>query len=350
MNEKKQNFPEADVYAAGCVLWRWSDALPGEIEVLLVHRPHWNDWSYPKGKQERGEELCVTAVRETAEETGYLVALGQSLGWQEYRIANRKRKAVHYWLAQVTAPAKSTKSSFGRVRRAPVTEIDELRWVNLATAAELLTQKTDLKLLHAVSNLAAQERIATRALIVLRHSEALKREKWCERKGVVRSELSKAECAQLEETRPLTRKGRNRAQDLIPELAAYGVQRIYSSPWSRCADTIRPFAKSFHEIIRQRIELTEHAIADDMRPAQGFFEKAIERCAMKSTRVVCVHRPSLPMIFKTLEPFFVESEISQALPQSSPWIKPGDYIVFHVSTQQQEPKIIGLEIVNRMFT
>lgn len=84
--------------AAGALVWRERGR---KLQVLLVHRPRYNDWSWPKGKPESGEPLVATAVREVSEETGKRIVLGQPLGCVRYRVGGRP-KETHYWAA--TAP------------------------------------------------------------------------------------------------------------------------------------------------------------------------------------------------------------------------------------------------------
>ncbi|MBO0850387.1 MAG: NUDIX hydrolase, partial [Pseudonocardia sp.] len=103
---------DADVVAAGAVLWR---PAPGDgTEVALVHRPRYDDWSLPKGKLNPGESVPAAAVREVAEETGHDIALGASLGESRYRV-EQGDKVVHYWCARA--------SGGGFV---PNSEVDEL--------------------------------------------------------------------------------------------------------------------------------------------------------------------------------------------------------------------------------
>src|SRR3954469_1056663 len=87
---------DAVIKAAGAVLWR-RDA-EGTVLYALVHRPHRQDWSLPKGKLEPGEHATCTAVREVEEETGYSVALGRPLPTRRY-LVDGQRKRVRYWLA-----------------------------------------------------------------------------------------------------------------------------------------------------------------------------------------------------------------------------------------------------------
>lgn len=124
---------ERPVFAAGAVLWRrTSPDGPGtpetaggdngdEIEIAVIHRPHYDDWSLPKGKVDPGENMVATATREIAEETGYSPTLGWLLGYIHYPLGN-KTKVVYYWTAEVTD---------GRFQ--DNNEVDELHWLSPTT-------------------------------------------------------------------------------------------------------------------------------------------------------------------------------------------------------------------------
>ena len=100
--------PQRLVRSAGALVWRFADparvARPGEpidpadIEVLMVHRPRYHDWSWPKGKAENGEPLLAAAVREVEEETGQIIPLGAPLTTQRYRLGGGQTTEVHYWV------------------------------------------------------------------------------------------------------------------------------------------------------------------------------------------------------------------------------------------------------------
>ena len=105
------------VQAAGCVVWRYGTTEP---EVLLVHRPKYDDWSYAKGKLDRGESFAAAAVREVAEETGLTVRLGPRLPHQEYPVNGSRRKRVAYWAAP--APPRANITTYEANH-----EIDDLR-------------------------------------------------------------------------------------------------------------------------------------------------------------------------------------------------------------------------------
>ena len=122
---------------------------PGEhgTEVLLVHRPRYDDWSFPKGKRDGDETDEETAVREVLEETGLAVVLGHELGEARYRDSKGRPKVVRYWL--MTPDPDDPGPGF-----TPNHEVDELRWCSLAEAARLLTYAHDRALLsHAAEGL-----------------------------------------------------------------------------------------------------------------------------------------------------------------------------------------------------
>lgn len=118
------------VRAAGCVLWRRS-AATGEPELCLVHRPKYDDWSWPKGKLKRGEEALAGALREVAEETGCRAVPGPELSTQRY-LANGRPKKVRYWAAEAVSCAFS-----------PTDEVDRVLWLAPAAARGRLTQPHD---------------------------------------------------------------------------------------------------------------------------------------------------------------------------------------------------------------
>ena len=98
--------PQRLVRSAGALVWRFADPTrvavsgepidPADIEVLMVHRPRYHDWSWPKGKAENGEPLVAAAVREVEEETGQVITLGVPLTTQRYRLGGGQTKEVHY--------------------------------------------------------------------------------------------------------------------------------------------------------------------------------------------------------------------------------------------------------------
>ena len=112
------------------------DTRPG-VEIILVHRPRYDDWSFPKGKLDRGESFEAAAVREVAEETGLVCELGQELPSTEYLDPKGRRKLVRYWAMRIVATAPWT----------PNDEIDQRRWATFDEAEAMLTYAHDKVLL-----------------------------------------------------------------------------------------------------------------------------------------------------------------------------------------------------------
>jgi 8-oxo-dGTP diphosphatase len=122
------------VRAAGGIVWRRGRQGP---EVVLVHRPAYDDWSFPKGKLERGEDEVTAALREVEEETGLRVRLGGDLGTIAYRDAKGRPKIVRYFEMR---PSDGEPLS-------PANEVDDARWLSLDRAADALTYDHDRHIL-----------------------------------------------------------------------------------------------------------------------------------------------------------------------------------------------------------
>ncbi len=252
-----------DVLAAGAVVFR-----PGR-EVLLVHRPSYDDWSFPKGKLDRGEHAAVAAVREVAEETGLHVRLGPPLDSQHYPVGARG-KTVHYWVAW---PVGDDDVSGYLVND----EIDEVVWVPYEKALKRLTYKRD----RATLLEAKRWRKRTRALVVLRHAKARSRSAWSKKKR--------------DQLRPLVSPGHDESQRLVPLLAAYDVTRLVSSSSTRCVQTLQPYADSTGWDLEARDDLSEEeASKKSVNAVVG------DLLDDKRSSVLCTHRPVLPRVFEAI--------------------------------------------------
>ena len=127
------------IEAAGGVVWRRSPT--GDAEVLLVHRPRYDDWSLPKGKLDPGETWEEAALREVREETGVIARLGSELPSVRYTDNRGRPKLVRYWVMEpIEVP------DF-----APNDEVDELAWLDARAAAERLTYPRDRDLVVAAA-------------------------------------------------------------------------------------------------------------------------------------------------------------------------------------------------------
>jgi 8-oxo-dGTP diphosphatase len=239
--------------------------------VLLVHRPKYDDWSFPKGKADRGEHVTAAAVREVMEETGVHVRLGVPLDPQHYPVA-RGRKTVHYWVAR---PVGEHDVSSYR----PNAEVDRVEWVDVDSAADRLSYAHDVDTLAA----AVERRRKTRTLVVARHGGARSRSAW---RGDDRS-------------RPLLRTGAAQAEKLVAILAAYDARFLLSSSSTRCVQTLQPYAEATGRRLRTDVRLSEeeHTPPRVRRVVEGVLERLAERPAKAGAAVLCSHRPVLPEVF-----------------------------------------------------
>jgi 8-oxo-dGTP diphosphatase len=196
-----------DVRAAGGIVWRAGSG--GSSEVAIVHRPRYDDWSFPKGKVLPGETDEQTALREVEEELGVRCRIEHDLGTIEYPDHEGRHKVVRYW----TMTALDGSFSAGD-------EVDEARWLLPSEAMDVLSYEHDRGLLRSsvVPGWAPA--------YLVRHAKAGDRERWKER----------------DELRPLTKKGRRQAETLVKLFQGLDVARVISSPYVRCMQTVRPLA------------------------------------------------------------------------------------------------------------
>ncbi|MBU6213888.1 MAG: NUDIX hydrolase [Actinomycetales bacterium] len=194
------------IKAAGVVLLR--KAGQGGHEVAVIHRPHRQDWTLPKGKVDPGESLPQTAVREVAEETGLAVTLGVPLSSQHYNVGDAP-KTVHYWRSNTVAGAFT-----------PNAEADELRWLAPESVKALLTYEHDRALVDEAC--AAPDTVP---LLLVRHAHAGDRDTWLA-------------AGRADSERPLSERGLRAVPAVAAIARAYGVRHVITSPAARCTQTV----------------------------------------------------------------------------------------------------------------
>ena len=274
------------VRAAGGIVLR------GEVpdrSVALVHRPRYDDWSFPKGKLDADEDEATAAVREVEEETGLRCRLGPSVGAVTYRDPRGRAKVVRYFRMDADGG-----------RFTPNREVDELRWVPIEDAAGLLSYAHDRSLLRQV--LAG---LPASALYVIRHAKAGIRAAW----------------SGPDEERPLTRRGRKQARRLVERFQGLDIQRILSSPFVRCMQTVEPLAEARGLPVEVATELREGASVDELlRGLATFGDRPM---------VVCGHGTEIRSMIDRLEAGGATIEGARGIAKGSVWVldREGERIV-----------------------
>ncbi|MGM0928606.1 MAG: NUDIX hydrolase [Actinomycetota bacterium] len=303
--------PGVKVTAAGALCWRMRQ---GRLEVLLIHRPRYDDWSWPKGKLDSGETTPECAVREVHEEIGVQVRLGIPLPTIYYKV-NPGLKQVLYWAAKLD---KQEPVPDGR-------EVDRVLWCTPAKARELLTNPSDVKPLVALEAAHRRDELDTYPFVVVRHAKAKPRSAW----------------SQAEGERPLVATGRRQALAVCRMLSAWKPKRIVSSPWLRCVQTVTPYALHTQTKLRTVDAITEHNNERNPKKARAALTQMLEK---GKPTAVCTHRPVLPNLFKVLAAR-MDPLLAAKLPTEDPYLRPGAVLVCHIS-KKQRGKIVAMEILD----
>ncbi|ORB86234.1 NUDIX hydrolase [Mycobacterium kansasii] len=246
------------VYAAGAVLWRPGNA-KGAVEIAVIHRPRYDDWSLPKGKVDPGETTAVAAVREVFEETGQQAHLGRRLIMTSYPIDQGVKK-VYYWAARRVG------GEF-----VPGSEVDDLVWLPIADAMRRLDYAQDRKVLRRF----AKQPADTKTVLVVRHGTA----------------GSKSRFSGDDTRRPLDKKGRAQAEALVGQLLAFGVTTVYAADRLRCHQTVQPLAEELGVIIHNEHTLTEEAYAKNAKRGR---HRVLRIAAQPGTPVICTQGKVIP--------------------------------------------------------
>lgn len=296
------------IYAAGALCWRIKKK---KLEVLLIHRQRYDDWSWPKGKLDKGETLAECAVREVYEEVGLPITLGIPLPAIHYAV-KPGCKEVHYWAAAVDdmPPIPDGK------------EVDSVVWCSPNKARGLLSNPSDVEPLDALMAAYESDTLETWPLLIIRHAKAKPRSAWTRAEG----------------ERPLAATGKRQALYLQRLMMSWHPGRIHTSAWMRCISTISPYAQATKAKVKVVTWLNE---ADHKRhPAKvaAVVEKMLTRT---SATALCTHRPVLPTVLNTLA-LHMSAALAESLPLQDPHLAPGEVLVAHVSVSEPG-RIVALE-------
>jgi 8-oxo-dGTP diphosphatase len=274
----------ATILAAGAVLWRKGEKK--KIEVLIIHRPKYDDWTFPKGKAEIGEPLIACAYREVLEETNIETAFGPYLGEVEY-LTNDGKKKVSFWSAKVIKEKEFNSNA----------EVDQLKWVEVTKVKELLTLDTDRKILEQFLRIEPD----TKPLVLLRHAKAVTRDEW---QGE-------------DDDRPLDSYGQNQAKRLLAMYQVFNLEQIHSSDAVRCYDTVVAIAKGLSIKLEVTGKLSESTFKKDKEKA---FDYAKELIKSNESVLLCSHNPILPkMLNKLTKKSEVDADEGKLLPADG-WV------------------------------
>jgi len=252
------------ISAAGAVVWRKHK--DNFTEVAIIHRPKYDDWSFPKGKLEVGESLIACAHREVLEETNLQTEFGPHLGQVEYFTPDGLKK-VTYWSAKV----------IGEKPFRTNTEVDQLKWIPITKVIEVLTNETDKEIFDKF----VKVKFNSKPFILLRHAKAITRDEW---QGE-------------DDDRPLSSSGQNQAMRLLSTYQVFNIDQIHSSDAVRCYDTVKSMAKGLDIKLEVSSKLSENTYKKDKEKAFDYVSELIKE---DKRILICSHNPILPKMLNKL--------------------------------------------------
>jgi 8-oxo-dGTP diphosphatase len=284
------------ILAAGGVVWR--ETSDSKIELAIIHRPRYDDWSFPKGKLDSGEELIACAYREIMEETGLNIEVGPYLGDVEYESIDGP-KHVSYW---------ATRALEGNNEFHANLEADLLEWHDFDSARAKLTRDTDREIL----DIFIKSPFKAPKFIMLRHAKALARSEW--QSG--------------DEDRPLDNLGQLQAKRMHSVYQVFGVSQIHTSDAVRCYDTVIGMTKALNIEPKITSKLSEYTFEKNKDKSLDYAKELAESVrSTGETILLCSHNPVLP---RMLESVCKKSEVD--LPENK--LKPGDAWVIYLGKKK----------------
>lgn len=297
------------VEAAGAIVWRITS---GELEVLMIHRERYNDWSWPKGKIDDGETMPECATREVFEEVGLDIELGIPLPAMTYAVRSGM-KVVYYWAAKSPSTPATPDGK----------ETDAVRWCSPKMAANWISNPGDLGPLQALVAAHEAGHLDTVPFLVVRHAKAKPRSNWTREEG----------------KRPLAATGQRQALAVARLLDAWRPAKVASSPWTRCVQTIAPYVKQQHFTLTLINAITEHEATRNPKKAHKAVAKLLDK---RRSQAVCTHRPVLPLMIEELA-LRLRGSLVDFLPTADPYLRPGALIVVH-QPASGKGKLVSVEV------
>ena len=261
--------------AGGGIVWRSGDS---GLEVLVVHRPRYDDWAYPKGKLDEGESLIECALREVFEETGLICRVGRYLGEISFTLPEGRDKTVSYWAMQAVEGTFEAND-----------EVDAVQWVSEDELASELTYDLDRSL---AEGLESDWKAAPDRIILTRHADAGDRFAWHTEDSL----------------RPLSDRGATEAGLIAGQLSPFSIGRILSSRAVRCTETVAPLAA----LLQMAVE-TEPALWEESE-----FQEVVNLLdrSHRGTTVLCTHGPIIATAIHAL----TGASVGIPMEKASSWI------------------------------
>jgi 8-oxo-(d)GTP phosphatase len=284
---------EKVVEAAGGVLWRDDDH---GVEVAVIHRPKYNDWTLPKGKLEEGEHPVLGALREIAEETGSTAVPGIRLGESRYTMDGRPKNVTYWAMRAVSGDFQASD------------EVDRMVWLTMDKAVTLLDYERDRDILSTF----ADGPVDTWPLLLVRHASAGKREKW----------------PGPDKERPLDEQGRRQASAIADVFASYDVHDLYAADVVRCIDTLKPLAKRIKKPVRTEPLLSDAGFEE--RPEAAVRWLADVAARQNPVAVASQGGPVPELVERLCE---LHDQECEPLPRT----RKGGYVVVHLQNGKRSP-------------
>ena len=294
-----------------------ADNVLNRIELCIVHRPKYDDWSWPKGPYLGDIEYPLSEE-------------GSKQRHTKDRSADTKH--IQFWMATPISAIDNLRRThaFGPVHRADIGEIDEVLWLTPAEARKKLSHSTDKDILALFVDRVQEGALDAVPVIIVRHGKAEARKLW---KG-------------SDANRPITPRGAAAAYALNRELACFNPTRLATSPWVRCQETLEMFAWQTGRDMVHLDPLTEDAYAAAPDTAWECLLSEIEFALERRQPIaICMHRPVIGGMFGHLRSMCVAPSLSKRLIAKTPFMPTGTAVALFVTPTPHGPKIIDIQKV-----